>query len=379
MPTRRGHGEGAVFKRKDGRWVAAIDQGWSNGRRQRKLYYARSQKEAYEKLFAARRNVDDGLPLPPERLTLGQFLNDWLRDVASGKRDSTRIRYEQLLRLHVVPALGSRPIGRVNPKELSTLYAAKRRAGLSPASIERVHSALHRALADAVRWGLMPRNICDLVKPARAPKYEARTFNKDEALRFLDAVSRDPLRPLYVLALTTGMREGELLALKWQDLDLDARRLEVRRSIRRISGAGFVEFEPKSARGRRLVVLSSVAVEALRQHRVTQAEERLQAPVWDDQDRVFPNQVGRPIEPGNLLKRHFYPLLERAGLPHLRFHDLRHSAATLLLAMGVHLKIVQEMLGHSTITVTADLYSHVLPSMQQEPAEKMGQLLSGQR
>jgi integrase len=359
--------------------VASVDQGWGNGRRQRKQLYARTQKEAYEKLFAARRMVDDGLSLPPERLTLGHFLNDWLRDVASGKRPSTYIRYEQLLRLHVLPALGSRPIGRVNPKELSALYAAKRRTGLSPASIERVHSALHRALADAVRWGLMPRNICDLVKPARAPKYEARTFSIEEAQRFIAAAENDPLRALYLLAISTGMREGELLALKWQDLDLDARRLEVRRSIRRISGTGFVEFEPKSVRGRRLVVLSSIAADALRQHRVTQAEERLRAPAWDDQDRVFPNQVGRPVEPGNLRNRHFYPLLVRAELPHIRFHDLRHSAATLLLAMGVHLKIVQEMLGHSTITVTADLYSHVLPSMQQEPAEKMGALLSQQR
>jgi integrase len=190
-------------------------------------------------------------------------------------------------------------------------------------------------------------------------------------MRSLSTVTGDRLEALYVLALTTGMRQGELLALRWRDVDLDASTLQVRGSLQR-TPAGLGIHEPKTTRSRRRVTLSMPAVEALRQHRARQLAERLAlGPEWDDQDLVFANTLGRPIEATNLIRSSFKPLLTRAGLPRIRFHDLPHTCASLLFAKNVHPKVVQELLGHATISITLDLYSHMLPDMQRDAAKAM--------
>ncbi|MCI0777873.1 MAG: site-specific integrase [Chloroflexi bacterium] len=213
------------------------------------------------------------------------------------------------------------------------------------------------------------------------PKLHARVvatlISPEQAIALLDAASGERLEALYVLALTTGMRQGELLALKWSDLSLDAGSVHVTGSLQPTSD-GLTIVEPKTASARRHISLTAVAVEALRRHRASQAKERLSlGAAWDDQDLLFPNAGGRPLDVRSLVRRSFLPLLEAAGLPRIRFHDLRHTAATLLLGQGVHPKVVAEMLGHSRISTTLDLYSHVTPTMQREATVALDELLSG--
>ena len=375
---RRGHGEGSVFRRGDGLWVAVADLGYEGGRRKRKWLYAKARREVQVKLAAARRSLDDGLPLPSERQTLGQFLQRWLSDVAEPNlRPRTFIRYRELLAGHVVPSLGGRPLVKLSPLDLQALYSAKLEEGLAPRTVGHIHRALHRALQDAVRWGMSVRNICDVVKPPKVKVTEMRTLTAEQAQQLLSAAEGDPLEALFVLALTAGVREGEVLALRWEHINLETATLQIRRTVARVPGQGFVFSEPKSARSRRSISLTPMAIEALRKHRGRQLEHRVKALAWEDGDLVFPNEVGRPIEAGNLLRRCFHPLLERAGLDRVRFHDLRHSAASLMLAQGVHPKVVSEMLGHASISLTLDTYSHVLPGLQREAAAKMQAVLGG--
>jgi integrase len=214
------------------------------------------------------------------------------------------------------------------------------------------------------------------VRPPKVARAEPRVLSPEEARRLLDAARGDPLEALWVLALTTGVRQGELLGLKWSDIDLDGGRLHVRRTAYRLRGRGWVEAEPKSQTARRSVALTPLAVDALRRHKARQRAQRLRAgPLWEDRDLVFANAVGGYLEPQNLLRRAFWPLLQKAGLSRLRFHDLRHSAATLLLAQGVHPKVVQELLGHSSISLTLDTYSHTVPDLQAEAAARLERLL----
>lgn len=371
--ARRGNSEGTICKRSDGRWTAAItlDGG------KRRFFYGRTRQVVQDKLKAARRAVDDGLPVSSDRQTFATFSSRWLDDVAKATvKAKTFLFYSGILRLHVIPAIGKRPLSRVAPQDLQALYTRKLEQGLSPQTVGHIHRVIHRVLQDALRWGLVARNVCDAVKPPRAPRREMSALTPEEARRLLAYATGDSLEALYVLALTTGMRQGELLALKWQDFDAETERLTVQRSVIYISGQGSIESEPKSNHGRRNILLTPLAVAALKGHRALQAEERIRAIAWEDNDLIFCNAVGRHIQASNLMRRSYRPLLEKSGLPRIRFHDLRHTAATLLLLQGVHVKVVSEMLGHSSVSLTLDVYSHVLPSMQSDAAAKMEALFS---
>lgn len=263
MTSRRG--EGSIFQRRDGRWAATLDLGWQGGKRRRKSVYGLTRQDVQRKLATARRAVQDGLPIPSERQTLGQFLARWLEDVGRPNlRPLTFIRYRELITLHIIPSLGSRPLAKVTPPDLQSLYAGLGEK-LAPRTVGHVHRVLHRALADALRWGLVARNVCDAVKPPQVHAPEMRALSPGEARRFLAAAAGDPLEALYVLAVTVGLRQGELLGLKWADLD--GGRLQVRRSIARVNGNGWLEQEPKSARSRRSVALTPLAVAALQRPR----------------------------------------------------------------------------------------------------------------
>ena len=205
-----------------------------------------------------------------------------------------------------------------------------------------------------------------------------RTLDIEQARKLDDVANADPLGALYVTAVTTGMRQGELFAVRWADVDLKAGAIQVRRRIGRVHKLGLVEDEPKSDTSRRRIALTPLAVEVLRRHRASQNEVRLQAgPLWDDRDLVFPNSIGRPLEASNV-RRRYHGFLDGAGLPRIRFHDLRHSVATIMLALGEHPKVVQEMLGHSDIRLTMGTYSHVLPGVQEGAVGRLGALLSAE-
>lgn len=229
---------------------------------------------------------------------------------------------------------------------------------------------LHKALDNAVKWNLIARNVCDVVSPPRVPQTEKQVLTVQQARLLLNHVKKHRLEVLLTVALTTGMRRGEILALRWSDINLEEGSIQVKRTVDYITHYGYVETEPKTARGRRKILLSSFVVEMLNAHHSAQMEERYKAgDKWIDKNLVFCGLLGDFFNP-NYLLRVFKKILEDAGLPRMRFHDLRHSAATILLSMNVHPKVVQEMLGHSTINMTLDTYSHVLPSMQKDIAER---------
>lgn len=313
--TRRGAGEGSIVKRADGRWMAQVDLGWAGGKRQRKFLYGKTGQEVARKLTVAVRSHQDGMPMSNERVTVEAFVKDWLASTRGTIRPKTWQTYEGYLRLHAIPTLGRLPLAKLEPRHLQRLYSDKLEEGLSPTSVHHLHAILHRALGRAARWGVVPRNVADLVDAPPMAHHEMRTLGPEEARRFLDTAAGDRLEALYVLALTTGMRQGELFRLRWQDVDLEGATLSVRG-------------QTKTAKSRRQVQLSETAVDALRRHAGRQGEEcRLAGSLWRETGLVFTNTVGGSLTTANVTLRSFRPLLERAGLPVIRFHDLRHTAA----------------------------------------------------
>jgi integrase len=372
MPKRGNH-EGSVYQRKDGRWVGSITL--PGGKR--KSYYGKTRQEVAQKLTTGLKARQDGLPLPSDQLKAGRYLQEWLQTTRSSIRLSTWRRYEQLLRIHAIPALGHLSLTRLGPHHVQKLYDDCLAQGLAPATIRQLHAVLRRAFGQATKWGTVARNVVALATPPRVARHEIQPLSATQVRALREAAQGERLEALYTLALTSGMRLGELLGLRWQDVALETGTLKVEHTLLRLRD-GLHLREPKTARSRRRISLAPEAVDALRQHRARQAVERLRlGPAWEDLDMVFANEIGKPIEAGNLLRRRFWPLLGKAGIPRCRFHDLRHTCATLLLGQGIHAKIVSEMLGHSSIGMTLDIYSHVIPDMQQQAVAAMSALLKG--
>ncbi len=371
MAKHRGHHEGSIYRREsDGRWVSSISLE-SGGR---KYIYGKTRKEVYEKLQKALQEQQQGtLPTGPKQ-TVKQYLEYWLEEVHKPTiRLSSYVKYRRLIHIHILPALGHVQLQKLSPQQVQSLYKQKSGEGLSPKMVHSIHGVLHKSLENAVRWKLVSSNVCDLLSPPRLVKQEIQPLAPDQARRLVEAARGHRLEPVLILAITTGMRRGELLALRWQDIDFENKNVQIRRTVDFFAGyGGYIETEPKTASGRRMIALPPFVIEVLRQHRVAQLELRLKAgSAWEEHDLVFTGLHGNYLNPRYILKM-FDQVLQEAGLPHLRFHDLRHSAATLLLGMGIHPKVVQEILGHSNISMTMDIYSHVLPTMQKEAMEKWG-------
>jgi integrase len=300
-----------------------------------------------------------------------------LEDSAKGDlAPRTYHNYKLQLRKHIIPSIGRVKLSKVSPAHVQALYAAKLSDGLKPSSVRYIHAVLHRALEQAVKWNLIPRNPARAVDPPKIRKDEITPLDSQQARKLLDAASGEKFEALYVLSLTVGAQMGEALGLRWSDIDLDAKTLRVNRQLQRIrDGGGLVFSEPKNA-SRRTVDLPQRAVEALRSHRKQQMEEQLRAASgWQDYRLVFVSGKGTPLDAQNIVNRHFKPLLRRAGLPNIRWHDLRHSCFTILLARGTHPKYVQHLAGHASIQLTLDRYSHWMPSMGKHTASAMDEAL----
>jgi integrase len=375
MAGRRGNNEGSVFKRADGRWEARIRL--SNGTR--KSFYGKTRQSVQRKLAQAQRDVDLGLPIVGERQTLTQYIVSWLEAAKHQLKASAYRRYRTNLRCHILPALGEIPLSKLTPQQVQAFYTAKLNTGLSLSTVANIHTVLHSALREAARLGLVQRNVADLVRKPRRRRAKTMTLSEEQVQAFLRAARGDRLEALYVLAVTTGLRAGELLGLSWSDVNLEQGFLEVTLALQE-SAAGpgkFVLSQPKTEHSLRRIALSQTAIQALRQHRERQYEERARCgQLWDaSYNLVFPNTIGRPLHPSHLRRREYHPLLQRAGLPHIRLHDLRHTAATLLLRRKVNPKVVSEMLGHANIAITLDIYAHVMPDMQEEAARVMDEVV----
>src|SRR6266700_881190 len=363
------HNEGSVYYAayRD-RWVAEVTT--SLGKRKRS--YCKTERDAVRKKNELLRELEQGtLATGPQR-KLGDYLEDWIENVHKDKlRVSTYVKYKKLIK-YIGVDLGNVWLQKLTPEQVRRFYTKmgtkkdKGGRGLSSKTIHEIHGVLHLALDNAVRWNYVGRNVCELVTPPRIVSREATLLTLEQAQTLLSSVREHRLEVLLTMAVVTGMRRGELLALRWANIDFERQTLLVLHTVDYIPHYGYVETEPKTKAGKRLISLPSFLLDMLQQHRVKLLKQQLkQGDDWENRDLVFPDLRGGYFN-SNYLLRIFKKLLKEAGLPHIHFHDLRHSAATILLSMGVNMKVIQELLGHSDISITLRTYSHLLPSLQQD-------------
>jgi integrase len=347
-----------------------------NGLRKRKTIYGKEREEVADKLIEALSNRNKGLVFEGDDQTLSAYLDRWLNGPVKGSvKPSTFESYERMISNHIKPALGHRKLKNLAPDHVQYFYQSKLDAGLAPGTVRLMHGILHKALEQAVKWGIVPRNVCKATTPPKPNPEEIHPLNAEQAKQFLEAARGNRLEALYVLAVTAGLRIGELLGLKWEDIDLDGEALHIKRT-RSQAKAGPTFTTPKNGKGRS-IRQTQRAVEALKSHKAAQNVERLKlGDLWENNDLVFCTTAGKPLDFRNVATASFKPLLEKAGLPNIRFHDLRHTCATLLLSRGHHPKLVQELLGHASVAMTLDRYSHVLPGMGDQTAAAMEAALS---
>jgi integrase len=369
---KRGNGEGSISRRKGGGWMAQYVVYPAEGNCKRKTIYGKTRAEVAKKLAKALSDRERGLVFDDKGLTVGEYLDSWLSDcveplVNDGKMEyNTLVRYAGIVRNHIKPALGHKKIKNLSRVEVRRLYNEKSKR-LSPRSVDYLHVTLQKALNQAMRDDLIPRNVAAGERPRssrqRSPK-EAEALSQEQVRALLKAASGERNESLYIVAVHTGLRQGELLGLKWTDVDLDAGELRVRRSLK-VTADGLGFGPPKNKASRRSVPLNKTAVAALKAHRKRQNEERLRTPEWVDNDLVFPNRAGKPMDHNNLYHREYKALLKEAGLAEqgITFHSLRHTFGTALFKIGEHPKIVQSLLGHASIVQTMDTYSHLLENI----------------
>jgi len=353
-------------------------------RRQTKAGFA-TRKEAQATLNKVLVAIEEQSFVAPAKLSLGEYLKDeWLPAIEATVRPSSYRSYVQHVECHVCPHIGSVQLQRLSGSQINALYAklalcGKKdgKSGLSPLSIRHVHAVLHRALKDAVRWECLTRNPIEAADPPSIRgdgTKELTTWSAEQLRAFLDGTKGERLSPLWHLLAMTGMRRGEALGLRWEDVDLEAGRISVRRALIP-NGATVVVSEPKTARGRRSVALDPETVEVLKAQAAQQLEDQTQAKHWTETGLVFTKEDGQAWHP-EVISRFFRQAVKRSKLPAIRLHDLRHTHATLALRAGIHPKVVSERLGHATIAITLDTYSHAIPAMQEEAAVRIAELVS---
>jgi integrase len=384
---KRANGEGTIAKRPDGRYVAAAFVPVTGGGRRRVFVYGRTRVDARAKLDDLLRQASDGIPRARERQTVGAYLDYWLEHVVKPERRVTTYKgYETMVRVHITPVLGRVKLDELGPTDVRRLLAALREKqtsghgggprGLSPRMVQFAHAVLRNALSNAVREELVSRNAAKLVRIS-TPTYDVGTGLDPIAARaFLATITEDRLYALYLCAIVLGMRRGELLGLTWSAVDLDDERLVVRQALSWVAGRAVVQ-PPKTRASRRVIPLPDVVVTALRAHQVRQDVERETAgSAWEETGFVFITRHGRAMSPYTLTK-YWHVVRERAGLDTLRFHDLRHTAVSLLLALGVPPHVVREIAGHSDIKVTMMVYAHGNVTEKAAALAQLGQALSG--
>ena len=367
--SRRARDSGSVYPAGN-RWRATIHD--ASGKR---VYFsAETKKEVTAKLREAERAIEAGRPIRSDQLLVKAFAAQWLEAVKLTIAPRTYRSYSDTLRLHVLPTLGGIPLSRLSAAQVQRLITTQIAAGRSPSGVAYTRTVLRIALAKAEKWGMVTRNVARLVDTPKVRRPEIRPLTQSEAARLLKSVQGQD-RTLYLLTIGIGCRRGEGLGLRWQDVDFENGTVTIAHTLQRLDGKTVLA-EPKTAESRRTWPLPAPVLASLREHRKSQLVERLAAGEhWQDQDFVFCSAIGTPLD-GSAVMHRFQRQLAAAGLPHQRFHDLRHGAASYSLAAGVPLRVVQKMLGHSQISTTADIYAHVLPELQRDAADRMGNLLS---
>jgi integrase len=387
---KRASGEGTIRKRPNGLWEARLS---ISGQHRTKSFYGKTQADARRKREEARKALEAGHSLDSQRQTVGEYLEGWIEGPLKGSvAPKTYADYAWICRKHLIPEIGCVRLSKLTAEDLDRLYARKTATGLSPRTVGYIHSTVRVALQRAVKKRLIPYNVArDAEPPPRGPKQERTTLSLEQVANFFKAAAQAESRfeALFIVAVLAGPRPGELLGLKWSDLVLPENtdipgEARIRRAVSLVCGKPHLRDSTKTGKGRPVHLLPEV-VAAMKAHRLRYLEERLRyAELWNaawqaeprHKDLVFPSLGGGPMDRDNLAARHFKPLLKRANLPDIRLYDLRHTFATLWLESGEHPKILQEILGHSRISVTLDTYSHVIPHMQRDAMGRFGKMFA---
>lgn len=380
-------GEGTVYEQvikgaPTGRWVGQItipDES-GNKKQKRKTVYGKTKKEVLEKLTLLRHHKITGELIAPKKMTVGNWLDKWLEDYARPHlRTKTWESYEWLVRVHLKPSIGSVPLSKLQTGDVQRMYNAKLRKtgheGVSARTIRYMHVILGAAIKQAVRENLVPRNVVQFASPPSSKRPEMHLWDNSQLKAFLERAKENRFYAAFIFALGTGCRRGEIIGLKWQDLDLDSGTVQIQTSLVTTNKGPKIE-PPKTPRSRRAIPLPEEVIKELKRQRLRQNEEKIRRrDIYQDGGFVFTWEDGRVVDP-NYISHLFAKLAIEAGLPTIRFHDLRHLHATNLLELGVNPKVVQERLGHSSITVTMDTYSHVSKGMQEQATELVNNSLA---
>jgi integrase len=368
---KRGQNEGSIyFHNKSKSWCAQISL---EGKRISKYFKIKTEARAWIKETLDQ--IDNGLTFKGANSTVKQFLSEWIIAVTPNLAPTSARDYASYINRHINPYLGKIKLSELRPDHVQTFYNRLSQKGCTQSTIRIVHAVLHKSLNQAVRWGLIGRNPASLVEKPKPKKKEMKTWNNLQVMSFLSVIQDPKYQALFYLAVTTGMRQGELLGLMWEDLDWITGYIQVKRQLQRITGYGKVLRKPKTASGQRMIVLGQTALDMLKENKENQFKlKNFAGEKWEENDFIFTSNKGTGIEPRRMYLM-FKKYSAKANLPSIRLHDLRHTAATLMLQENVHPKIVQERLGHSDITLTLNTYSHVTPVMQSDVAEKLDILL----
>ncbi len=392
MAKRRGNGEGSIVKRKDGKWQGYVTVGYDpeSEKPKKKYFYSSTRKEIQEKITDALGKVQAGTYREPSKLKLAEWLNTWLNDyMKPSLRPTTWGSYEVQIKKHILPTLGHLRLSQLQTSNLQALYNQKlnggradgKEGGLSPRSVRYIHVVIHAALEQAKKEGMITFNVADAVKLPKEEKKEIQCFNTQGVKIFLTHARKTKYFPAYFLALNTGLRRGELLGLRWKDVDLEGNvdiegSVSVTQGLVRVNG-GLKFQEPKTKLSQRTISVSKEVVKELKAHKTVQQKQKLSAGAAYDRelDLVFCNELGKPLCPRGFT-RHYERLLKTAGLKKITFHAIRHTFATLSLEEGTNPRTIQEALGHHKVAFTLDVYSRVTSKMKKEATDKIGALMT---
>lgn len=370
---------GSIRRRGPDSWELTVDLGRApdTGTRQRRFESFRGTKKAAQQRLTELLSIRDrGIDIQPTRIAFGEYLERWLTDYAeTNVAPSTLARYRIAINKHVAPHLGNRLLSELRPMDIQRLHSTCLGEKLSPRTVVQHHRIVRKALKHAVLWQLIPSNPADAVSPPRYERKEMLVLDEAEVLRLLALTEGSFLHAIIYLAVDSGARAGELLGLRWSEVNLDQQSIRIVRTVQRIPKVGIQFSPPKTAKSRRTIRVSDGACKVLKAHRESQEELRnAQGDAFVDQNLVFAQCHGGPFEPVQI-SHAFGKFIRSSDLPRVRFHDLRHTAATLMLSAKIHPKIVSERLGHASIHITLDTYSHVLPNLQDEAATAMEHVL----
>jgi integrase len=371
MAKIRGKNEGSIHKRENGTWRVQVSlEG------QRLSFTAKTRRECQEWLKKTVDQIDNGLTYDSTTVSLGEYLSSWLISVKASRRHSTWIHYDHLVRAYIIPRFGTVKLKDLRTEQIQNLYNQMLADNIGAYTIIKLHTMLHSALEQAVKSGLAHRNVTDPAIPPKEPNKEMKILDESQVSQLLVTAHGTRYEALLHLAVATGMRQMEILGLKWSDLDWIKQTIKVERQLDRYNNEG-VQFSPtKTRNGRRTIALGDRTCEILRQHYDRQHETQKKAgEAWQEYGLIFTSANGTPIHFRNLL-RDFKHLLKAAGLPIIRFHDLRHTAASIMLNYGIPVIVVSRRLGHAKPSITLDVYGHLIPSMQEEAAQKIDELIT---